>query len=211
MFTGIIEQVATVKELKKTLSGGLLVISVKDFPQDIKIGESIAVNGVCLTVTGLCGNNLSFDIMAETLKKTNFIHLKSGASVNIERALKLSDRLSGHILTGHIDGIGIIKQINAANDLILSINAPDDIIKHLAPKGQVAIDGISLTLVEVRKNLFTVHIIPHTLKATNLKSRSAGDRVNIEVDIFAKYISRYINAKNSSKITKKQLAERGFI
>lgn len=212
MFTGIIEQTGTVKWLQRTAGKGILAISLERHPPDIKTGESIAVNGVCLTLSNYQGNILSFDIMVETLAKTNLGHLSPGEIVNIERSLKVNDRLGGHIVSGHIDGTGRIKKIKKEKEFVLSISASSDIIAYLIPKGSIAIDGISLTIVDLKKDWFSVHIIPHTLKTTNLRFSKVGDILNLEADIIGKFVHRYLAGKQQKPVllTKELLTECGF-
>ena len=212
MFTGIIEQTGTVKWLKPAAGKGTLAISLAEYPPDIKIGESIAINGVCLTLSNYHSNMLSFDIMVETLSKTNLGHLKPGEIVNIERSLKVTDRLGGHIVSGHIDGTGRIKKIKKEKEFVLSISASSDIITYLIPKGSIAIDGISLTIVDLKKDWFSVHIIPHSLKTTNLRFSKVGDILNLEADIIGKFVHRYLAGKQQkpASLTKELLTEYGF-
>lgn len=212
MFTGIIEQTGTVKWLKPAAGKGILAISLAECPPDIKTGESIAVNGVCLTLSNYHSNILSFDIMVETLAKTNLGHLNPGEAVNIERSLKVTDRLGGHIVSGHIDGTGRIKKIKKEKEFVLSISASSDIITYLIPKGSIAIDGISLTIVDLKKDWFSIHIIPHSLKTTNLRFRKEGDILNLEADIIGKFVHRYLAGKQQKPalLTKELLAEYGF-
>ncbi len=212
MFTGIIEQTGTVKWLKHTAGKGVLAISLEKCPADIKTGESIAINGVCLTLSNYHNKLLSFDIMVETLAKTNLVHLSPGEVVNIERSLKVNDRLGGHIVSGHIDGTGRIKKIKKEKEFVLSISASSDIIAYLIPKGSIAIDGISLTIVDLKKDWFSVHIIPHTLKTTNLRFGKVGDTLNLEADLIGKFVHRYLGKKQQKPVllTKELLTEYGF-
>ena len=213
MFTGIIEQTGTVKRLKRSAGKGILEIFPENCPADIKTGESIAINGVCLTLSNYHNKILYFDIMAETLAKTNLGHFNPGEIVNIERSLRINDRLSGHIVSGHIDGTGRIKKIRKEKEFILSISVPSDIITYLIPKGSIAINGISLTIVDLKKDWFSVHIIPHTLKMTNLGLRKEGDILNLEVDTIGKFVHRYLAEKQEkpASISKELLAEYGFL
>ena len=212
MFTGIIEQTGTVKRLKRASGKGFLAISLERYAPDIKTGESIAINGVCLTLSNYQDKILSFDIMAETLAKTNLGYLNPGEIVNIERSLKVSDRLGGHIVNGHIDGRGRVKKIKKEKEFILSISASSDIMAYLIPKGSITIDGISLTIVDLEKDWFSVHIIPYTLKTTNLRLRKEGDVLNLEADIIGKFVHRYLGGKKQkpASLTKELLAEYGF-
>ena len=189
MFTGIVEEKGNVKELHR--SANLLTLSVyakKVFP-GTKIGDSIAVDGVCLTVIRTNGRALTFELMKETLQKTTLGSAKANTQVNLERALKTNSRLGGHFVQGHIDGIGIIKNKKTLpNYLRYEITVPKNLARYIVPKGSIAIDGVSLTVGEVRTSTFSVYLIPHTLGVTTLGSKKAGDKVNIETDILAKYI-----------------------
>lgn len=194
MFTGIIEEVGKIKEIKRDGMSLRLAILCKDVLEGTKKGDSIAVNGICLTVAGIGPGVIYADVMPETFRRTGFDRLSNGSAVNLERALRLSDRLGGHIVSGHIDGTGIIRRkTKEDNSLWFSIEAPDDILKYIAVKGSVAIDGISLTVAFVEKNLFGVSIIPHTASATTLGEKKEGDIVNIECDIIGKYVEKLLN------------------
>ncbi|MBI5574212.1 MAG: riboflavin synthase [Elusimicrobia bacterium] len=207
MFTGIIEDLGTVKKINK------MQITVETKLDDIKIGDSVCVNGVCLTVVDYLllvtrYSLLTFDISEETFKKTNLGELKIGSVVNLERALKSDGRLGGHFVTGHIDGTGkILKIKKSGNSEIWQFSIPEILSKYIAEKGSVAIDGISLTIVEKKINSFSVAIIPHTLKNTTLGIKKVGDTVNIETDILAKYI---LQQKEKNKITSETLKKAGF-
>lgn len=188
MFTGIIEELGTVKSARRTGTVTILEIKASLALTDTKIGDSVSVNGVCLTIVKIKNDSLFFEVMNETLKLTNLGEISSGKQVNLERALKLEDRLSGHFVTGHIDCIGIIrKKAYIDKNLCFGINVPQKFIKYIAPKGSITIDGISLTIVDVKQSNFTVYIIPHTLKNTTLSFKGYSDKVNIECDILAKY------------------------
>lgn len=187
MFSGIVEELGQVKSSARQGNITLLVISANKILEDTKIGDSIAVNGVCLTVIKKEQGNLSFEVMPETLKVTNLGTLRAQDKVNLERSLKIGQRLSGHFVTGHIDCLGIIRKKNYINNnLGFEIAVLPEFISYILPKGSIAVDGISLTIVDKKPHTFRVYIIPHTLKNTTLGFKGPSDKVNIEFDILAK-------------------------
>ena len=191
MFTGLIETLGKITSTKSTGNGIVLALKPAiDF--DVALGDSVAINGVCLTVTAF-KDELAFDVSPETLKSTNLGELKTGNEVNLERAMRLSDRLGGHIVTGHVDGIGTITTKKTEGEYIFyTVESPPEVLKYIVQKGSVAIDGISLTVVESDNSSFRIAIIPHTLTATNIGSKRIGDRVNLEADIIGKYVDGQI-------------------
>jgi riboflavin synthase len=193
MFTGIIEATSVVESLKKQDNlYSLAVVKPKSF-NDIKIGDSIANDGVCLTVTAIKGGCLYFDLMKETLSATSLKHIAPGKKLNLERAMKADARMGGHFVSGHVDAVArIMKVVALTNYVEYRIELPKAVKKFVAPKGSVTIDGISLTVGEVRKDWFAVYFIPHTLAVTTIGSKKAGDEVNIEADLLARYV---LNAK----------------
>ncbi len=213
MFTGIIEEVGVVKKIDRKPGMARLTVEANTVVEDIKVGDSVACNGVCLTVVELNHHSISFDIMSQTLERTNLGKGKVGEKINLERSLRAGDRLSGHILSGHIDGMGtlVMKWFDGGN-LVLRIATSVDIMRYLVPEGAIACDGISLTIVDLAKDYFTVHIIPHTLTMTNLRFKQIGAMLNLEVDLIGKYVYKYLaqNVK-SPKINKEFLAEHGFM
>ncbi len=191
MFTGLIEEVGRVTGLKKTAYGGVLKVSSEY--RDIEVGESVAVNGACLTVVAFDGEVMEFEISAETFKRTNLGTLKRNDPVNLERALRADSRLGGHFVLGHVDFTSKILSFTPRGDhreLIISI--PQNQRIYFVEKGSVAIDGISLTVNYIRGNSISINIIPHTYENTNLKKRKAGDLVNVEVDIIGKYVANFV-------------------
>jgi riboflavin synthase len=208
MFTGIIETKGIVKnrgENKISVEAPIL--------KDSKAGDSISINGVCLTITQIKGKIASFDMSGETMKKSNLSKLKIKQQVNIERALKAQDRLGGHFVTGHVDGAGKIIGIKRTKqDIIFEIEIPRALSRYMIQKGSVAVDGISLTIAECRDDKFSVSVIPHTLKMTNLLNREKGDIVNIEIDLIGKYIEKLLSPqKPQSKITHSFLLQHGLL
>ena len=192
MFSGIIEKLGIVKNID-TGEAPKLAIAARGWLDDISIGDSIAVNGVCLTVTELSSDEFSADVMPETLRKTDLGELNTGDTVNLEKALRVGDRLGGHFVSGHVDRPGTIKsEAEEKNAVILSLRTSPDIMEFIAPKGSVAIDGISLTVVDVFKDGFSVSLIPHTMSVTTLGRKKPGSTVNIEVDMLARYIRRQV-------------------
>ncbi len=200
MFTGIIEDTGTVKAVKRLIGSGRIYIKTPfDLDHD-KPGDSISVNGVCLTVTTIEGNIFSSDVSEETFKRTNMGDLKTGSGVNLERAVKVGDRLGGHIVTGHIDGAGTIeKKEISGKSICFKIGVERDIIQLIVEKGSVAVDGVSLTVNEVETDFFSVNIIPHTSSKTTIASKKPGDRVNIETDILGKYIQKLAHPSDKEK------------
>jgi riboflavin synthase len=196
MFTGIVE------ELGKILSiGSSIKISAKKVLEDVHIGDSIAVNGICFTVTEFSSAHFSVDAMPETIHRTALQQLHIGSAVHLERAMSACGRFGGHIVSGHIDGTGkIIGYKNDGNAIWLTVSADTELLKYIAPKGSVAIDGVSLTVVDSLADSFTVSLIPHTSTVTTLTTHKVGDLVNIETDVLAKYVERLINhtPKNST-------------
>ncbi len=217
MFTGIIE--GRGKVLRQQTSGGGKVLCLEaDFDlTDPQEGESIAVNGVCLTARDIEGNRFMVDVSPESLSRTSLGALQAGSLVNLERALRLSDRLGGHMVSGHVDALGLVEERSAAGDFTLfTFSLPESLVKYVIEKGSVAINGISLTVNSCGGELFTVSIIPHTLAVTNLGELKPGDKVNIEVDIIGKYVEKMLMGKSGptdtdSKINSAFLAEHGFL
>ena len=207
MFTGIIEELG----IFGGLSGGKIIIKCNKVLEDVKIGDSISVNGICLTVTAFDDNSFNADVMPETIRRTSLDNLKAGDIVNLERALKLTDRLGGHIVSGHIDGVGKIKSMkNEGNAIIVTVEASKDLLKQIAAKGSVALEGMSLTVVDVNNTNFSVSLIPHTREVTNFKAKRINSPINIETDVLAKYVERLMNCQ-SKGISKDFLAENGII
>ena len=192
MFTGIVVGTGIVKNISKNTKNRSAIQMTVDLGKQskgLKIGQSVALNGVCLTVTKLSKNLGRFEMIDETTKKTDLGNLKTGSIVNIERSLKAGDRLEGHFVLGHVDGVGIIKKIlKKPKEVQVWFEVPKKLAKYIVKKGSIAIDGISLTVVEVKKNLVSVSFIPHTIQVTNFKTKKVGDKVNIETDILGKYI-----------------------
>lgn len=213
MFTGIIEEIGTVKEVCRNGNKSFIRIQAKKILSDVHLGDSIAVNGVCLTVTGHDGSIFQADVMNETLNRSSLGSLRTGGSVNLERAMSANGRFGGHIVSGHIDGTGIITDIK--NDGIAvwyTIKADNNIMRYIVEKGSIAIDGISLTVAKVSDNNFSVSIIPHTAEKTILSVKKVGDIVNLENDIIGKYVEKLMNpVKLESNIDMAFLAERGFL
>jgi riboflavin synthase len=193
MFTGLVEEMGSLVALHRSFAGARLTLRAPLVATDVRLGDSVAVNGCCLTVTARDGDTLIFDLLAETLARTNLGQLAPGAPVNLERALAAQARLGGHFVQGHIDTTSRVlgfEQIGA--DWRLEIALPTEFARYVAFKGSIAIDGISLTVAEVREASFVVWIIPHTLAATNLKTTKTGDLVNLEFDLLAKYVERIL-------------------
>lgn len=194
MFTGIIEECGRVKSLTISGSSGKIIIGAFKVLEGTNIGDSIAVNGVCLTVTDIGRNEFTADIMAETARRSSLSKLKPGESVNLERAMSANGRFGGHIVSGHIDGTGtIVSKIEEENAVWVQISTSSAILRLIVEKGSIAIDGISLTVAKVSESDFSVSIIPHTAKETTLLNKKSGDIVNLENDIIGKYVERLIN------------------
>lgn len=212
MFTGIILEMGEVVDIQK--KGGITQLSVKsrEIPKDAKIGDSISVNGTCLTIVEIKGNNIGFDLSEETLRSSNLGLLKVGDRVNLEPSLRLDSRLGGHFVSGHIDGTGRIKSKTKIGDTFkIEIEAPDDILNFLIKKGSVAVDGISLTVVDILKKSFTVVIIPHTARLTTLGFKQSGDTVNIEIDMIGKYVAKFLSLEKRESNLMETLVKEGYI
>lgn len=201
MFTGIIEETGVVTDIKKGAKSCVLSVSTNVVLSDVKLGDSIAINGVCTTVTTVKGNIFTVDIMAETMRKTSFSNLKKGDRVNLERAMSANGRFGGHIVSGHIDGVGTIRSfVKEDNAVWVTIGASDDIMRYIVKKGSITIDGISLTVALVYKDAFAVSVIPHTAEETTLLSKHSGDAVNLECDIVGKYVEKFVAPKSNSNL-----------
>jgi len=218
MFTGIIEAIGTVAamepkgaDMRLQISSGALDL------EDVRLGDSIAVNGVCLTVTALPGNGFWADVSGETLRRTGYAQLKVGDRVNLEKALTPSTRLGGHLVSGHVDGVGeVIERSSDGRSIHFRIKAPDELARYIAEKGSITVDGISLTVNSVDGAVFELNIVPHTLEETTMAAFRSGTRVNLEVDIIARYLERLVLGDkaaelNSSGVTKALLEEHGFV
>jgi riboflavin synthase len=193
MFSGIIETTGTITTIEQIDEGARLFFTSQLPLAEISVGESICVNGTCLTVTVVGDTTLSFDVSAESLRRTNLGDLKPGDLVNLERSLRVSDRLSGHVVSGHVDGVGAVKSIQPEGDSFLyTFTVPSELGRYLIEKGSVAVDGISLTVFHCKPTEFTCAIIPHTHQVTTLRVRKPGDKVNIDTDMQGKYIEKFM-------------------
>ena len=196
MFTGIIEELGIVRRTQGSADGASIVIAAKEVLRDLKIGDSIAVSGPCLTVTAFDRDTFTAFVMPETLKRTTLGALKLGSMVNLERALALGGRLGGHMVSGHIDAVVTLTQNNPQGGaIILSFEAPPELLRYIVPKGSVALDGVSLTVIDVEDSGFSVGIIPHTGQETTLGTRESGAAVNLEVDLIGKYVEKMLEPR----------------
>ena len=194
MFTGIVEETGRVA----SRSDYRLTVNAEVALSDVKLGDSIAVNGACLTVVEFDDRSFGVDLAPETLRRTSLGQVKPGGAVNLERALAAGGRMGGHIVQGHVDGAGVITAITPEGDCwMVEIEAPSDLTPYIVEKGFIAVDGISLTVVQIRQRRFTISVIPFTMGQTNLRERAAGDRVNLEADILAKYVESLLAARRA--------------
>jgi riboflavin synthase len=220
MFTGIIEGLGTIREIRSEGQGKRMTVDADFSLEQTRIGDSICVSGACLTVVMIHDKRFTVDVSPETLARTTFGKAKIGNRVNLERALRLSDRIDGHLVSGHIDGIGtvLLKQ-NMGNAIIVSFNVPEFISHYMIQKGSVAVDGISLTINNCSLDRFDVSIIPHTAKLTTIGFKKAGDLFNIETDMIGKYVERFVGGKRrdekkkgtGSSLDMEFLAKSGFV
>lgn len=212
MFTGLIEEVGEIKVIKESARSIRLGIKAEKIMKNIRTGDSVSVNGVCLTITSI--EDSEFDVMPETKKVTNLKNLKIGSKVNLERALSLGDRFGGHIVTGHVDGIGVVDKIRRDDIAIeFTVKLDSELANKLIYKGSVAVDGVSLTCGEVGDNYFKFYLIPHTQEKTTLTEKREGDLVNIECDVIGKYIEKFIRIESNPKVsgvTEEFLRQNGF-
>lgn len=213
MFTGIIEEIGTVKSFNRKGDNAELVVECEKVQKDLNIGDSIAVNGCCQTVVSFNGTTFLVEVSAETLSMTTFAQLKSGQKVNLERALTPTSRMGGHIVQGHIDCKGILVDIKNHSDFYdLTFRLPEEQMKYVVVKGSVAINGISLTVAKIESRSFTVAVIPHTYLNTNLNELSVGDSVNIETDILGRYVENFLSKTECKKeLDVNFLMENGFV
>jgi len=219
LFTGIVEELGKLRKIQRGSDSAKLTIEGSVVLNDVRLGDSIAVNGVCLTVVRYNDRFFDVEVMAETLRKTNLEELKPGDLVNLERALRVGDRLGGHIVSGHIDGVGeIVSQQREDIAILTDIRAPAGVMKYVVKKGSVAVDGISLTVVDCTDEMFRVSLIPHTARMTTLGYKKVGDRVNLESDIIGRYVERLMNFRETGRdkgsggpLTLDFLAEKGFL
>ena len=215
MFTGIVEEIGRVERIKHGQHSAVLTIHADTVLEGTKIGDSIAVNGICLTVTELFSHGFSADVMHETLRRSSIGEAAAGSPVNLERAMAANSRFGGHIVTGHIDGTGTICEVKSDEIAVCySIKAPEKIMHYIVEKGSVAVDGISLTVAKTTQTTFMVSVIPHTAQCTVLAYKKAGDTVNLENDCIGKYIEHFLNWEKEktteSKITREFLFSNGF-
>lgn len=221
MFTGIIEEVGSVASIRKGAHSCVLTVNASRVLEDVHLGDSIATNGVCLTVTSFTSHSFSADVMHETLNRSSLGSLHIGSPVNLERAMLAGGRFDGHIVSGHIDGVGTISSIKEDDNAVwYTVEAPSNILRYIIEKGSITLDGISLTVAKVTNSNFSVSIIPHTRVQTNLASKKVGDVLNLENDLVGKYVERLMlqpiaasqeqPEQKSSGITKEFLSHYGF-
>lgn len=220
MFTGLVEEVGTIQGIQRGARSCILTIGCKKVLEGTKIGDSIAVNGVCLTVTSLGGSYYTADVMSETMRRSSFGQLGTGSRVNLERAMPADGRFGGHIVSGHIDGVGRVASLEQDDNAVwYTIAAEENLLRYIVEKGSITIDGISLTVAYVDAHCFKVSIIPHTRQVTALRDRKVGDVVNLECDVLGKYVEKLLQipaqpqptqAKKESRLTESFLREYGF-
>jgi len=216
MFTGLIEEIGSIESVAMSAKSAKITIKAKTVLEGVKLGDSICTNGVCLTVTEFDSGKFSVDVMAESMRRSNLKNLRKGDEVNLERALKLSDRLGGHIVSGHIDGTGKIESyVKEDNAVWITVSAGPELLRYIIEKGSIAIDGVSLTVAYVDDEVFKVSIIPHTKDVTTLLNKQPGQEVNLECDMIGKYIEKLMSFGTrpaaKSNIDMDFLARNGFL
>lgn len=212
MFSGIIQEKGKIRNIKKSSGKTGFVIESEKIIRNLKIGSSVACNGACLTVVDLNNNTFEVEAIPETLKLTNLGRLKISSFLNLESSLKLKDELSGHIVLGHVDGMGKITNLkNEGDSVLMTIDFPRDLSKYIAYKGSITVDGISLTVAKVSNKDFTIALIPHTLEVTTLKDKIIGDLLNLEVDVVARYLEKLISDKNDDGVRLLSLKEKKIV
>ncbi len=219
MFTGIVEEVGVLKSIRRGASSAVLEIAARTVLEDIHLGDSIAVNGVCLTATSFTGSSFTADVMHETLDRSSLAALRPGSRVNLERAMAANGRFGGHIVAGHVDGVGTVLETKRDDNAVwYTIAAGPEVLRYVVEKGSITIDGISLTVARVGPESFAISAIPHTVAVTVLQDRKPGDKVNLETDIIGKYVEKLLTTgpvqtaepKQTSGITKDFLTRYGF-
>ena len=213
MFTGLIQKTGELLRLDVAGDAGRLELRAEPWPEPFVLGESIAVQGVCLTLTEARGGELRFDVLKETLDRTCLGGKVAGARLNLERSLRVGDPMGGHMVTGHVDGTGVVKTITrVGRDWAIEVTCGDELLKGMVPKGSIACDGISLTIVDVKQDSVSVHIIPHTWANTSLSDLRKGDRINLETDVIGKYVRKQMGAGGAaSRVTEDLLRQAGFM
>lgn len=218
MFTGIVEELGVVKAFEPTLAGARLTILASTIMDDLVVGASVSVNGACLTLVAVGDGEFTVDLSPETLAVTSLGRVRAGVPVNLERAMKLNERIGGHLVAGHVDAVGVVRDRRQdGNAIVLTIEAPPEILRYCVPKGSVTIDGTSMTLNSLTDRAFSVAVIPHTAKATTLGLKNAGDPVNLESDLIGKYVERllqdreHLPQKSTPTIDRDYLQKRGLI
>lgn len=206
MFTGIIEEIGKIKQIVPIAGGKSLLIECGKVLEDISVNDSICVDGVCLTAIKLESSGFWVDAVGATLDKSTFAEIKLFAPVNLERSMRLNDRLGGHLVQGHVNGVGIVSDIKKLGEnYLLVVEVPAELEKYLIKEGSITIDGISLTIADLKKNLVTISIIPHTWQNTTIQYKNSGSKVNVEIDILAKYVEKLLNGNDAE--SKKVLSE----
>jgi riboflavin synthase len=199
MFTGLIEAIGEVREIRRAGSGAILTLRMPPSFTDCRTGDSISVDGVCLTITGITGDLSTLDISAETLARSTLGNCKAGGMVNLERAIRLSDRLGGHLVSGHVDGTGILRRMERqGGSWLIQISLDTSLGRYLIQKGSIAVDGISLTINNCTEDSLSLAIIPETMRKTTLLKKKTGDAVNIEIDMISKYVEKFIDQREAS-------------
>ena len=200
MFTGIVEEMGTIRSIRRGPHSAIIEIQAKVVLEDIHIGDSIAVNGVCLTATSFTANSFTADVMHETLNRSSLASLQPGSRVNLERAMAANGRFGGHIVSGHVDGLGtILSTLRDDNAIWYTIGTSPEVLRYIVEKGSITIDGISLTVARVDSQSFSISAIPHTVAVTVLQDRKPGDKVNLETDIIGKYVEKLLQPKETPK------------
>ena len=214
MFTGLIEEIGIISSVAKQSQGAVISVTCSKILDDLKLGDSVAIDGACQTVVKLRTNGFDVEAAKETLDLTTFKDFHTGRKVNLERAMPANGRFGGHIVSGHVDGVGIFKRkTNQGLADVYYFEAPNNVSKYIIYKGSICINGVSLTVASIEENIFTVSVIPMTLKETNLPNLNTGDKINLESDIFAKYVEKFVFAKDNKteNITMNYLQEYGFL
>ncbi len=216
MFTGIVEEMGAVERIQRGAHSAVVQIRARTVLEDLKIGDSVAVNGVCLTVVALQKNGFSADVMHETLDRSTLSALRPGSPVNLERAMAANSRFGGHIVAGHVDGAGTVAGLRRDDNAVwYTIQAPPQVLRYVVEKGSIAVDGISLTVAQVGKDWFSVSVIPHTAAVTALGQRRTGDQVNLECDIVGKYVEKLLQPARTERreqgLSREFLAQNGIL